>query len=170
EATSEPALFINPFPSSQPAQVPLRQPGNQAGNQRPTWMPDRGRLILSVEGHLRLIDTRGGDSQFITATTAAEIQPAVSPDGRRIAFASGNNDFDIVQISLDAGSVKPILVTARTETDPAWSPLNSQFAYVTTSSGLPEIWLRSAQDGGARPIVQQDSSLTWYDLEKLHFS
>ena len=56
-------------------------------------------------------DTRSGLRQ-ITSSTVAETQPAVSPDGHRIAFTSGTSDFNIVQIALDGSSSKPLLATS----------------------------------------------------------
>jgi Tol biopolymer transport system component len=169
-ATAEPELWIVPLPSGSPTRVPVRVPGLQGGGQRPSWMRDNRHLILSADHHLYAVDVQKGDLRSITTSTVWEIQPAVSPDGRRIAFAGGTMDSDIVEISLEGSLPKPLLATARDESDPAWSPLNSQFAYVTTANGLPEIWLRGAQDAAARPLVRQDTALAWNDLEKLHFS
>ena len=80
-------------------------------------MPDSRHLLLSVD-HLFMADSRSGELRQITASTSLELTPAGSPDGRRIAFASGTVDFDLVQIALDGSSSKPLLATSRSERTP----------------------------------------------------
>ena len=170
-ATTEPELWLVPFPSGLPVHSPVRIPARQGGNQRTSWMPDSRRIVLSASGHLYLADTRGGALRQLTATTGEEWQPTVSPDGRRLAFASGSSDFDIVEIALPNGSIHTLLATSRGEWGATWSPTGTQFAYITDASGSPQIWLRSAQaEEGARPLVQQGATPVWPELEHPRFS
>ncbi len=169
-ATSEPELWLVPFPSGLPVHVPVRIPAQQGGNQRPSWMPDSRRLVLSSGGHLYMADTHRGDLRRLTATTEGEVQPAVSPDGRRIAFASGRTSSDVVEIAFGGSPVRTLSATSRSQWSPTWSPQGTQYAYVTDATGAAEIWLRSAQEEWARPLVQQGAALSWYDLQNLHFS
>ncbi|MBI5487869.1 MAG: PD40 domain-containing protein [Deltaproteobacteria bacterium] len=68
----------------------------------PAWLADGERLVYAVPqagpgpddaprvaaSELRLLDLRDGSSTALTATPdAAEMQPAIAPDGRRLAFA-----------------------------------------------------------------------------------
>jgi Tol biopolymer transport system component len=163
-------LWIVPFPSGAPRQVPIRLAGAQNRVQRASWMPDSRHLILAVEGHLSSIDTETGALRRITAGGAVERQPAVSPDGHRIAFAAGSHDFDIVQFTFGKALPRTLLATARTERGPVWSPQQSQYAYITDASGVQEIWLRNAQEEGARPLVQPDPASPWYQLQNVRFS
>jgi hypothetical protein len=133
-------------------------------------MPDSRHLILAVEGHLCSVDTKTGALHRITASGTVERQPAVSPEGRRIAFAAGSHDFDIVAFTFGKALPKTLLATARTEREPVWSPQQSQYAYITDASGVQEIWLRNAQEEGARPLVQPDTAFPWYQLQNVRFS
>ena len=138
-------------------------------------MPDSRHIVVGGQidhndRHLYVLDTQGNGIQPLTATTNRESEPAVSPDGRRIAFASGANDFDLVEIGLD-GSGPRMLATSRSEHSPTWSPSGGQYAYVTDANLASEIWLRSSQEGSARPLVRLDAGFPpWTILRRLQFS
>jgi Tol biopolymer transport system component len=139
-------------------------------------MPDSRHIVVSGQidhndGHLYLLDTQSNRIQPLTATTNRESAPAVSPDGRRIAFASGANDFDVVEIGLDGSGPRTLLATSRSEQHPAWSPSGGEYAYATNANLASEIWLRSSQEGSARPLVKLDSGFPpWTELRRLQFS
>jgi Tol biopolymer transport system component len=62
----------------------------------------------------------------------------------------------VVETSLTGGATRPLLATARNESDPVWSPGGARFAYVTDRSGQDEIWLRSSDLGTSdRPVITQ---------------
>ena len=100
-----------------------------------------------------------------------EQSPSVSPAGDRIAFAAGGNDFDLVRIPIDGSDVQTLLASARSETRPTWSPTGSQLAYVTNARGTSEIWVRSVEEGWARPIVKREpEGAAWSNLNRPSFS
>src|SRR5262249_3663408 len=108
-------------------------------------------------------DTARSTIRQITFGTGNEQSPSVSPNGDRIAFVAGDDDFDLVNVSLDGTEVQTILASSRNETRPTWSPDGSQFAYVTNARGIPEIWLRSVKEGWARPIVHNTAGPARWD-------
>jgi serine/threonine protein kinase len=123
------------------------------------WLPDNRHVIVALTDargasrHLWMADTRSDASQPITATHTNETAPAVSPDGRRIAYASDEVDFDLMLISPNGATMRTMLATARNEYDPTWSAAGDQFAFVTDRSGFLEIWARSRDGQWERPIV-----------------
>jgi Tol biopolymer transport system component len=122
------------------------------------WLPDSRRVIIGVKGNgLWLGDTSTGKLRRITAIEGAEhILPSVSPDGRRIAFTTNNEDYDILEIPLDGSSPRPFLATARREFSPSRSQAGDRMVYITDKSGAEEIWLRSASGEWERPIVTKN--------------
>jgi Tol biopolymer transport system component len=103
-----------------------------------------------------LADTQGSAAQRLTASTADENFPAVSPGGDKIAFTAEGADFDLLEIPLNGSAARPLLVTSRNETDPSWSPTQPEFAYVTDRTGRSQIWLRSRDGQWERPLVTEN--------------
>ncbi len=70
----------------------------------------------------------------ITNTVATEADPAYSPDGSKLAFASNvNGNYDIWAVSSAGGAPFEITSAAGDERSPSWSPDGSKLVY--TSAG-----------------------------------
>src|SRR4029079_13700222 len=96
---------------------------------------------LSTPGpHLWMSDLERDRTWSLTRGPGSESYPSSSPDGGRLVFATGEPDYDLVEVSLAGNATRPLLATARSESDPVWSPDGTLFAYVTDRSGQDEIW------------------------------
>lgn len=92
----------------------------------------------------------------LTSDPAADIQPAISPDRRRVAFASnrtGNWDIWIINV----GGGPPVQVT-RGDGDavhPSWSPDGTRLAYCSLAKGGGqwELWIVDASAGSTRRFI-----------------
>ena len=78
-----------------------------ADGRSPAWTPD-GRSIVFASDRagswdLWRVPATGGEPERLTAEPGDELLPAVSPDGARIAFATGNGI-----ALLDAGGIHPL--------------------------------------------------------------
>jgi eukaryotic-like serine/threonine-protein kinase len=167
-------LWLLPFPDGHGK--PRRVFPSPLGGFAPaiSWMPGGRRLVISFAEPFKMTqlwigDTASGSLVPITAGESRLVDPAVSPDGRRIAYDGVSSDSDLVQIPLENGMIRTLLATSRDESAAAWSPKTSQFAYVTSRNGRPEIWEQSVQEGWERPVVTQhdfaEDNLGFFSLE-----
>ena len=126
------------------------------------WLPDSRHIVLGVTSlstpgsHLWMADLQRDQAWSLTQGPGTESYPSASPDGNHVVFATGEPDYDIVEISLPRGSIRPLVATATNESDPVWSSDGNVFAYVTDRNGQDEIWLRN-RDGQSddRPVITQ---------------
>ena len=110
----------------------------------------------------------------ITNFTDSAVAPAVSPDGRLVAFFRGDRPFlstDPVYVKrLPDGDAKELTADARPKYGIAFSPDGSKIAYTVASS--PK-WLTYAIPtlGGEPTLVLPNAAgLTWLDRDRLLFS
>ncbi|HEX3744280.1 MAG TPA: protein kinase [Bryobacteraceae bacterium] len=132
------------------------------------WLPDNRNIVFgalapgSPGPDLQLADTVTGRVRRLTVAPKDLSEPAVSPDGQKLAFSAASDDFDLMQVPLDGSAAKKMLATTRNELDPAWSPIADQYAYSTDRTGTAQIWLRSGQGDWERPVVtEQDFGQSW---------
>lgn len=154
-------MWLLPFPDGTLARRPphrlfattsLAQPPNVS------WMPDSRRAVvsfveLSETVGLWMADTESETLARITAGTADNDSPGVSPDGGRLVFTSNAEDYDLVEVPLDGSPIRDVLATSRTECCAAWLPGTTKFVYLTNRSGLPEIRVRDQIDHSDRVAV-----------------
>ena len=78
----------------------------------PTLSPKGETLIFSWNGDLWRVPSTGGTARPITRHPAAETEPKVSPDGKRLAFVSDRSGTKQVYVtSLDGSLEKPTQLT-----------------------------------------------------------
>ena len=143
-----PEFWLIPWPQGAARQVATGE-SNPSRARMFSWMPDSRRIVYSDSANLWMADTKTGEAHQFTAATGRQQWPDVSPDGGEIAFSSVEQARDIVQIPLD-GQAKTITAPGMS---PAYSPARSEYAYVGTRTGSPEIWLRDSQSGWERAVV-----------------
>ena len=140
-----------------PPQEMLRGIGGVGG--RFTWLRHGNAIIGDApwtspsDFHLSMMDWSAHRRRAITSGPARDTFPSLSPDGRTLAYTSGELGYDIIDVPLNGSVPRDVIATARRETAPAWALDGLHFAYVTDRSGAPEIWLRNRIDGSERRIV-----------------
>jgi TolB protein len=119
DTTVPTALFPTPIPSQTPVPDPLRVGGSLVYTLRQNGQDDLWVISVGESGPLRL-----------TNSPADERDPAWSPDGTRIAFASnrdGNWELYIMQV--DTGAITRLTYTPGFEGAPSWSPDSAYLTY-----------------------------------------
>ena len=152
--------WLIPFPAGNgaPRVVLKKVPNSTGGTLSVAWMPDNRHVVLDhnltagAPNHISVADTESDALEPLTSGLSNEIDPRVSPDGRKLLFTSFARDEDIVSAALDGSSVSRLIETSRSESMPAWASNVRRLIYVTDRNGPPEIWIRR-EDASDRPLV-----------------
>jgi Tol biopolymer transport system component/serine/threonine protein kinase len=105
-----------------------------------------------------------------TSYPGKEKDPALSPDGKQVAFVwdgdKGDN-FDIYVQLIGGGPPLPLTADPRPDVSPAWSPDGSQIAFARLSEGASAIYLIPSLGGHERKLTElysiwsEGKSLDW---------
>lgn len=99
----------------------------------------------------------------VTSFAGVQAQPAVSPDGRSVAFVSDRDGhYNIYVGLLSGGSLVEITHDANFKSRPAWSPDGATIAYAQLNdSGLWDIWEVPALGGTPRRVILNATDPAW---------
>ncbi|MFN8179236.1 MAG: protein kinase [bacterium] len=93
----------------------------------------------------------------VTSSPARERDPALSPDGGRIAYASdARGNFDLYVIDVHGGTPLRLTDQPSDEYAPCWFPDGTALAYVSKRDGAEAIW-KVGQMGGATTLLLADA-------------
>lgn len=103
----------------------------------PEQHPDQHQWVLfdsnRDQGNRDLYAVRpdGSGLKRLTRELSTEIEPTVSPDGKRLAFASDRVDFtmQLFVLELATGAVTQVTHGLKSSTQPAWSPDGKRLAF-----------------------------------------
>ncbi len=101
--------------------------------QDPTLTPDGKEIVFSYEGDLWKVAVEGGPAFRLTAMDGLESRPAVSPDGKWLAFTAeqfGNKDVFIMP--MDGGEIKRLTYHEAADEVESWS-WDSETIYFTSA-------------------------------------
>lgn len=151
--------------------------GEDAFPFRVSWLPT-GAFLYTADGQIKLRAPNGETKavaftatvpvltprytkksrDFLAAKTRPVVgigSPALSPDGRQVAFRALN---DLYLLDIGGGPAKPLTNDAFSKVDPAWSPDGRTLAYSTDKGGTLDIWLRDMATGASRQLTHFDGA------------
>jgi TolB protein len=165
--TPIPSISITVTPTSQPTDSPTPQPIDTSTPEPATASPqpistltlNQGLIILALDegGNTHLFayqpeESGAGQPLPITRLTYGpwdDINPAISPDGQTVAFASNRSGYwDIYMLDLGSGGITRLTDTLAYEASPAWSPDNKWVVYEAYISDNLEIIIQSVVTPG----------------------
>ncbi len=166
--TGTPALItINPPPKTAALPADLVPGGQQTAVPLNDKTAGESRLILAMRDgtniHLFALDLQEQIFHRLTDKPWDDIDPAVSPDGRRLAYASRKNGYwDIYILDLITLQTTQITDTPQYDGSPSWSPDGQWIAYESYNQNNLDIFLQNINDLAQPPIQLTDDSAADY--------
>jgi dipeptidyl aminopeptidase/acylaminoacyl peptidase len=126
--------------------------------------PVRGPESDKLVGELAFVSNRDGNSEIysidtlghqvrLTNNPAEDIDPAWSPDGKRLSFASNRDGtWGIYIMNADGSNVVRRTNVGRFASSPTWSPDGTRIAFTTLLDGQFGIFVTNADGDNASPI------------------
>ena len=117
-----------------------------------------GRIAVAKERHgnfdIYTFDAAGRQEARLTFDPEWDGSPTWSPDGKRIAFASGRDDpnGEIYVMNADGTGVYAVTTHAGTDTNPSWSPDGRRIVFETARQTGADIYTVNANGTGEAPI------------------
>jgi Tol biopolymer transport system component len=145
-------LWVLPYPAGESRRFPA------ADVQDASWMPDSRRLVLTRTAphshRLSMLDTGNGNERVFYSSPEAIVSAAVSPDGARLAFVIGRQQWQAAEIGLRDGRHRMLPSSGGWSLTPSWNPEGTRYLSATFRNNRWGIEETSPADGFSRIITE----------------
>ncbi|MBC7237316.1 MAG: PD40 domain-containing protein [Chloroflexi bacterium] len=135
------------------------------------WISPDGRYVVYQGGSQDRLDLylkplNGGPHHRLTFVgTGQAYDPAWSPDGQRIVFASNQEGDDDIFVVTFGDPEHPNPHTEKltrgddwqSDKHPSYSPDGTQIVYYSNATGSEQIWIMNADGSNRRPLIELDA-------------
>jgi hypothetical protein len=170
-ATSPPPTPIPP--TNIPTNIP--PPTSPVTTATPVLPSLQGIMLFESnrDGNPEIYAWNLGNQSFlrITNNAATDIQPALAPDGLRVAYVSNQNGNNEIYITgLDRRAPINITNNAADDQQPTWSPDGNWIAFTSNRDGNQEIYVMRSDGTEVRNLSGSpgnDFAPSWYSVRRL---
>jgi Tol biopolymer transport system component len=146
-------LWVIPYPSGPPRRVRSGLISLGGG-----WFSDSRRIAVSGRPNgfsaLAVVDTADGSLRTLYSSTDPVLTPSVSGDGKRIAFASGKTEWDVLEIAVPSGGIRALVSGGGIAMLPDWAPSGTHFVFASNHGGPYGLEDQSAAEAFSRKLLQ----------------
>ncbi len=135
----------------------------------PTWLPDRRAVVYTtfhgsnqkiVQLELGKKLGQGNKRTLVPPSQTLNYAPAVSPNGRWLAYASGKDstkkrDTDIFIMNLSTEKKTQLTKKTSAELSPTWSPDGRELAFTSDRTGRAQIYIMRADGTKIRRLTYE---------------
>lgn len=134
---------------------------DKAGIHGLTWSADGKHIVFasqraSGQSNLWQIAPEGGEPRLIATGGKNIASPAISPDGKIIAFTEESSDINLWQIA-PGSTARKIIASSRADHSQNFSPDGKKIVFTSDRTGSFQIWLADADGKNQRQLTDSEN-------------